>query len=389
MKFDAQLTYLATFGPDAESGPMLLSSALAVGPDGSIYVGDWPVDVTGQERIVIFDATGAYQRTIVLPKGYGPGQFENIAGIAVNVDGALYTVDTSTDFLQKLQPDGTPVWTTQGLRSTFNNPRSLAISPTGQLLITDDYTYVSEGVTQYGSAVLQYALDGQPDPFTERILYHQTENFPIVGVTVTPDGQVALTQLNTNTMDIYAANWDYVDTLEPVSNPPLQPMGAATDADGNYYIADLGNARVVKLAPDGSVLDVWVGSGQDDGQFLSPMDVAVFGQRVYVTDWQRGQVLVFTTDGAFITAWGDEDGPGGLVSPRGIDVDQAGNVYVVDSDDVGRVNKYAPDGTWLVTVSGGEDEALHYPWGIAVAANGAVYVADSGNDRIVAYQPTN
>jgi sugar lactone lactonase YvrE len=77
------------------------------------------------------------------------------------------------------------------------------------------------------------------------------------------------------------------------------------------------------------------------------------------------------------------------VSPRGIDVDQAGNVCVVDSDAVGRVNKYAPDGTWLVTVSGGEDEQLHYPWGIAVAPNGTVYVADSGNNRIVAYQPTN
>lgn len=390
LKFDSALTYLTTIGPDAGSGPPLAwSEVLAVGPDGSIYVGDWPVNETGQERIVMFDATGTYQRTIILPKGYGPGQFENIAGIAVNADGVLYTVDTSTDQLQKLQPDGTPIWATYAHRSTFTNPRSLAISPAGQLLVTDDYTYVSEGVTQYGSAVLQYALDGQPDPFAERIMYHQTENAIIVGVTVTSDGHIALTQLNTTTMDIYDADWDYADTLAPVLNPSLQPMGAATDAAGNYYIADLGNARVVKLAPDGAVLDAWVGTGEEDGQFLSPMDVAVFGQRVYVTDWQRGQVMVFTTDGTFLTAWGDEDGPGGLVSPRGIDVDRDGYVYVVDSDAVGRVNKYAPDGTWLATISGGGDEELHYPWGIAVAANGSVYVADSGNDRIVAYQPTN
>jgi DNA-binding beta-propeller fold protein YncE len=163
----------------------------------------------------------------------------------------------------------------------------------------------------------------------------------------------------------------------------------AQDTRGNYYIADIGNARVVKLAPDGAVLDTWAGTGEEDGEFLSPMDVAVFGQRVYVTDWQRGQVMVFTTDGTFITAWGDEGGPGGLVSPRGVDVDRDGYVYVVDSDNVGRVNKYAPDGTWLVTISGGGNEELHYPWGITVATNGSVYVADSGNDRIVAYQPTN
>src|SRR6266542_419284 len=56
------------------------------------------------------------------------------------------------------------------------------------------------------------------------------------------------------------------------------PAGVALDGDGNIYVTDYALDRVVKLAPDGSVLAQWGGSGNAVGQFSAPFGVAVDGR---------------------------------------------------------------------------------------------------------------
>lgn len=91
---------------------------------------------------------------------------------------------------------------------------------------------------------------------------------------------------------------------------------------------------------------------------------------VLVTDPVAGRVVVYNSAGAspriLISS--------GLVNPSGIAVNSAGDVYVVESRLEGRLLKFDSSGK-LLAVHG---QTFGYPHGVAVAADGAVWVAEAG-----------
>jgi sugar lactone lactonase YvrE len=190
------------------------------------------------------------------------------------------------------------------------------------------------------------------------------------------------------------------------------PFGIAVDGAGVLYVADEGNSSIRKIAPDGTVSTL-AGSltgaaGFADGQgtsarFYRPDGVAVDGQgNVYVADTDNQRIRKIAPDGTVTTlagsSYGYADGPGAsalFAYPEGVAVDAQGNVYVADANNY-RVRKILPDGT-VTTLAGapsgasppwgdvdgqGSDARFGYMEGIAVDALGDVYVADSGNNSI-------
>lgn len=83
------------------------------------------------------------------------------------------------------------------------------------------------------------------------------------------------------------------------------------------------------------------------------------------------------------------DNPGSVRAPRGMDVAADGSIYVADSGNH-RIQHFAPDGTllnsWGSFADSMQGEApggtFNDPWGVAVGPDGAVYVADTWNHRI-------
>lgn len=144
---------------------------------------------------------------------------------------------------------------------------------------------------------------------------------------------------------------------EPAEQARLNwPRDVAVDASGALYIADTLNHRIRRVGPDGVITTV-AGVGQcghsgDGGPAI--------GAR--------------------------------LAAPRGVAVAPDGSVYVSDTENH-CVRRITPDGI-IHTVAGtcqagdGGDDGpavraqLSWPAGIAIAPDGSVYVADSGNDRI-------
>ena len=85
------------------------------------------------------------------------------------------------------------------------------------------------------------------------------------------------------------------------------PYGLAADLVGNVYVADLGNQRVRRIAPDGSI-STFAGTGVkgslgDSGlatnaQLMSPRNVAVDAAgNVYISEFEGHRVRRVTTDG--------------------------------------------------------------------------------------------
>jgi DNA-binding beta-propeller fold protein YncE len=79
---------------------------------------------------------------------------------------------------------------------------------------------------------------------------------------------------------------------------------------------------------------------------------------------------------------------GQLSQPAGLAVDAEGNLYVADSLNH-RLQKHGPDGHYLMAVGslGGEQGQFNEPWSVTVDAQGNIYVADTWNHRIQKFDP--
>jgi mucin-19 len=187
-----------------------------------------------------------------------------------------------------------------------------------------------------------------------------------------------------------------VDGAAPVARFNA-PAGAAVDASGNIYVADLKNNTIRKVTPGGVVTTLAGGAGilgNNDGtgsgaRFSSPSGVAVDGSgNVYVADTANYLIRKITPAGVVTTL---VPYTGGFTAPRGVAVDGAGNIYVADTGKH-TIRKITPDGAvtslaGLAFASGSADGTgsaaqFNSPGAVAVDSTGNVYVADTGNATI-------
>jgi len=121
------------------------------------------------------------------------------------------------------------------------------------------------------------------------------------------------------------------------------------------------------------------------GQMTAPSGiVAGADSRIYVSDSNTRQVLVYDQEGNFLENVVSSDTTGfGL--PAGIAVDSRGRLYVADtfSDgiqilQVGEVTKTL----FYMGSYGVGDGQLSFPSGVAVDGQDRIYVADRANNRI-------
>ena len=187
------------------------------------------------------------------------------------------------------------------------------------------------------------------------------------------------------------------------------PRSVAVDAAGNIYVADTSNARIQKFDSNGGYLSQWGSNGTGDGQFAGPVGVAVDADgNVYVVDNSNHRIQKFDNSGAFLFLWGWDvvagnaetgfevctpadtcqagnsgSGDGQFKFPWGVAIDDAGSVYVADTNN-DRIQKFDSNGVYLTQwgSNGSGDGQFKFPYDVAVDAAGNVYVADRDNDRI-------
>jgi DNA-binding beta-propeller fold protein YncE len=151
-----------------------------------------------------------------------------------------------------------------------------------------------------------------------------------------------------------------------------QPHGVAVDPNGNVYVADAGNQRVVKLDPSGNLL-LTFSPHAARGQESQVFDVAVEPNgNVDLLDSTRGVVDRFGPDGTYLATLLGELG---LYHPRALAVAPNGNLFVADTGG-NRIVEATPSGTLLASINRVSGVALDQPTSVAVAPDGSLFVAE-------------
>ena len=130
------------------------------------------------------------------------------------------------------------------------------------------------------------------------------------------------------------------------------------------------------------------GKGAEKGQFDSPTGIAVDGNgNILVADTGNGRIEKFSPTGMFLSIIGTKgNGHGQFGDPNGIAIDHSGNIYVAEVAANHRVQKLAPDGTFIAEWKGPEP-GFYGPRRIAIGPDDSIYVDDQGHTRIVKFSP--
>lgn len=246
---------------------------------------------------------------------------------------------------------------------------------------------------------------------------------------------------NGDAADLVLGQSDFTSVLENRGGAPSaatlkNPFSVAADGAGHLYVADTGNNRVLEY--NGSFSNGmaasrvfgqqnFVGESQNQGGAPSaatlsfPINVMAQGtSALYVADSNNGRILIydapltgdanadFVLGQADFTSAGPNQGHTGpdattLSAPDGMALDATGTLYVADTSNnrvlgylaprttdrtadlvLGQPNFTTPD-SFYTTYSRANTFVL--PYGIAVDSQGALYVADYNNNRVVMYGP--
>ena len=126
-------------------------------------------------------------------------------------------------------------------------------------------------------------------------------------------------------------------------------------------------------------------SGGKEGEFSNPYGVAVHYQtgNIFVADQSNNRVQVFDKDGKYLYKFGDRDGAGKMNTPLCIAFYQ--NKVFVSQNGAGCLLVYDLNGTFLKQIGtpGNGEGQLKSPHGITInELNGDIFVCDYGNDRV-------
>lgn len=311
-------------------------------------------------------------------RGYRDGpaaqaRFSTLSGVAVDRQGDIYLVELHGNRVRRITPDGmvstlagtgAPGYADgPGSTAQFSGPESLDVDDQGNVYVADSANHCIRVIRPDGT-VSTLAGDGEAG-------YR--------------DGPATQAQFH-------------------------YPTDVAVDTAGVVYVADAGNNRIRAISLEGIVTTL-AGSGErgfkdglpDQAQFDGPYRITVdVGGNVYVADAivaeRRGNHAIrrIAPDGAVTTVAGTgkpglaDGAEAGFYFPKGVAVDEAGNVYVTDSS-TERIRVITPQGM-VYTLAGsgttghadgaGPEAAFFWLSGMALDGAGRLYVTEAFSNRI-------
>lgn len=279
----ANRTVLSTSEPD----PLSMPTDAAVGPEGDLYVLDGV-----NHRVVVYGADGKFLFRFG-SHGSEPGQLLFPLGIAAATDGKVYVADSGNHRFQIFASDG-------------------------KLLGTVPLPNVPSGIPPDPADVVV-------DPNRERLYITDNDNHHVLVYNLSDHR--------------FESTWGSPGQDQRQFRFPFL---MDISSQGYLFIVEPINTRVQVLNQNGKFVNFIGGWGVKAGQLFRPKGIAVFEDKVFVTDSYLGSVQVFNTRGVFLGVLADSSGvPMKFVTPTGITIDRKRKrLYIVElkADRISRVD---------------------------------------------------
>jgi sugar lactone lactonase YvrE len=401
---------------------------VAVDVSGNLYIDDSTSRIRKVSNGVITTVAG--NGTSGFSGDNGPAtsaQFSYSWGIAVDTVGNLYIADTGNNRVREVSNgvittvagNGTSGYNGDNIAATsaeLSMPYAVAVDAAGNLYVDDlgnvRIRKVSNGIITTLAGNGTGGFSGDNGPATSAQLWN------CYGLAVSAVGSVYLADSSNNRLrkvsggviTTVAGSGTVGDNAPATSAELYNPWGVAVDSAGSLYIGDSGNRRVRKVsngviatvAGDGTAGQAGAFSGDNGPATSAQVGVVIPGVAVdsagnlYIADSVNQRIrkvsngVITTVAGGGSSLADDIPATSALLSPGGIAVDAAGNLYIADGGSSrirkvsnGVITTVAGNGTSGFSGDSGPATSaeLNGPEGVAVDTAGNLYIAD-GNYRI-------
>ena len=161
------------------------------------------------------------------------------------------------------------------------------------------------------------------------------------------------------------------------------PQDVAFDRFDNIYVVDKGNARIVKLNPDGLLINTWGTAGANAGEFNFAHSIVIDdNNKIFVADRENQRIQIFDLAGNYLTQWNDIGYPYVLTLSNN-------SLWMTDAR-AEQVRQFSLEGKLLATYQGtagrnpGQFGFVH---GIDVGKQGNIYLTQILNWTVLSLMP--
>ena len=290
-------------------------------------------------------------------------------------------------------PDGLFVADPNGLTSTCNGT---VVAVPGSTVITYSGGSLTAGASCTFSVTIQALTFGTKLNTTSTISSNEGGAGSAATATLIVDAIVELGNLyvadtiNNRVQTFDGAVWTQVGPTGLFKTPEA----VTADVFGErIYVADTGNNRIQWSTDSGVTWAVFATIGSATSQVRAPQGLALdIDGNLFVSDTGNNRVLRFAggVPGSADVLLTSGSGSAQVKSPHGIAVDTLYNLFVADFGNnrvlkVTGVDQPVPTGTQIIATIGSASTQVRQPQGVGVDNTGNLYVADTGNNRILCF----
>ncbi len=284
----------------------------------------------------------------------------------------------------------------------FHSPICIAITDSDEVFVADLNNARIQQFTTEGTFVSEFALPLDDEARKQSL---------IGGMAVDQQSNLYLSFMMQHKIAVYKKSGELVRQWGAKGSGDgefFQPGGVVLRSNGNVLVADQCNHRIQEFTSLGEFVGKWGEHGAELGQFggpepagsrfAGPHFLAQDSQgRLYTTEAALGRIQQFDERGKAMASWGSKTvEPGAFgeyqfgnlknsFGPIGIFADRHNRIWVSSLND--RVQCFEPNGEFVCRLNGvDEADTFTHPHGIAQDKHNCLYIADSGNQRIVKFK---